>query len=107
MPCREKVSVRIIKYTFQILVMLQLVGQIKDASCELVCIVRERKRPGVRAEANQCSMIQLHVGSKTLVFPVQEVFGAPDADCAVVSAGRQVLPIAAEIDARHIPTVAL
>lgn len=52
-------------------------------------------------------MIQLHIGSQTLVFPLQEVFGAPDADGAVVSTGRQVLPITAEIKARHIPTVAL
>lgn len=52
-------------------------------------------------------MVQLHIGPKTLVFPLQEVFGAPDADGAVISAGRQVFPITAEIKARHIPTVAL
>lgn len=52
-------------------------------------------------------MIQLHVGPQTLVLPLQEVFGAPDADSAVVGAGGQVLPIAAEIKARHVPTVAL
>lgn len=52
-------------------------------------------------------MIQLHISPQTLVFPLQEVFGAPDSDRAVVSARGQVLPITAEIKARHIPTVGL
>lgn len=41
--------------------------------------------PGVWAEANQYSMIQFYIGSQTLVFPLQEVLGAPNSDCAVIS----------------------
>lgn len=52
-------------------------------------------------------MVQLHIGPQALVFPLQEVFGAPDPDGAVVGAGRQVLPVTAEVKARHVPTVAL
>lgn len=52
-------------------------------------------------------MIQLHIGPQTLVLPLQEVFSAPDPHSAVISAGSQILPITAEIKARHIPTVAL
>lgn len=52
-------------------------------------------------------MIQLHVSSQTLVFPLQEVLGAPDPDGAIIGAGRQVFPIATEIEARHIPAMAL
>lgn len=52
-------------------------------------------------------MIQLHIGPQTLVLPLKEVFSAPDPHSAVISAGGQVLPITAEIKARHIPTVAL
>lgn len=70
-------------------------------------VKERRRRPGVRAEANQCSMVQLHIRPQTLVFSLQEVFGAPDPDGAVVSAGCQVLPVTAEIKARDVPTVAL
>ena len=52
-------------------------------------------------------MIQIHVGAQTLVFPLQEVFGAPDPDGAVVRAGRQILPVTAEVQTRHVRTVAL
>lgn len=52
-------------------------------------------------------MIQLHIGSQTLVLAVQEVLGAPDPNSAVVSTGRQVLPVTAKIEARYISTVAL
>lgn len=52
-------------------------------------------------------MIQLHVGSQILVLPLQEVFGAPNPNGAVVSARRQVLPVTAEIKTGHVPTVAL
>lgn len=65
------------------------------------------ERPGVGAEADQCRMIQLDVGSQTLVLTIQEVFGAPDANGAVVRAGGQVLPVTAEIEARHVSAVAL
>lgn len=69
--------------------------------------VSEKGGPGVWAETDKCGMIQLHIGPQTLVVPLQEVFGAPDPDSAVVSAWRQVLPITAEIKARHVATVAL
>lgn len=52
-------------------------------------------------------MVQLHVGPHAAVLPFQEVLGAPDAHCAVVSAGCQVLPIAAEVQAGDASTVAL
>lgn len=52
-------------------------------------------------------MIQLYISSEALVFPVQEVLCAPNPDCTVISARGQVLPVAAEIKARHIPTVVL
>lgn len=52
-------------------------------------------------------MIQLHVSSQTLVFPLEEVLGAPDPDGAVIGAGCQVFPITAEIQACHIPAMAL
>lgn len=68
---------------------------------------RESERPGVWAETDQRGMIQVHAGSQTLVLPLQEVFGAPDPNGAVVGARRQVFPVAAEIEACHVPTVAL
>lgn len=66
-----------------------------------------QNKPGVWTEADQQGVIQLHISSQTFVFTVQEVFGAPDPDGAVVGTGSQVLPIAAEIEARHFPIVAL
>lgn len=69
--------------------------------------VSESERPGVWTEADQCGVIQLHVGPQTFVFPVQEVLGAPDPDGAVISTGCKVFPVTAEIEARHISTVAL
>lgn len=52
-------------------------------------------------------MIQLHIGPQTLVITLQEVFGAPDPNSAIISTGGQILPITTKIKARHIPTVAL
>lgn len=52
-------------------------------------------------------MVQLHIGSHATVLPLQEVFGAPDADGAIICTGGQVLAIAAEVHARYVPTVAL
>lgn len=52
-------------------------------------------------------MIQLYIGSQTLVLPLQEVFGAPDPDSAVISTRCQVLPITAKINTGHVPAVAL
>lgn len=66
-----------------------------------------RYPPGVRAEADKRSMIQLHIRPQTLVLTLQEVFCAPDSHSAVISTGGQILPITAEIKARHISTVAL
>lgn len=63
--------------------------------------------PAVRTEAHQGGMVQLHIGSHATVLPLQEVFGAPDADGAIICTGGQVLAIAAEVHARYVPTVAL
>lgn len=63
--------------------------------------------PAVRAEAHQGGMVQLHVGSHAAVFPLKEIFGAPDTDSAVIRTGGQILAVAAEVHARYIPTVAL
>lgn len=63
--------------------------------------------PAVRAEAHQGGMVQLYVGSHAAVFPLKEIFGAPDTDSAVIRTGGQILAVAAEVHARYIPTVAL
>lgn len=52
-------------------------------------------------------MVQFYVGSHTAVLTLQEVLGAPDPDSAVISAGNQVLAIAAEVEAGYTPTVTL
>lgn len=63
--------------------------------------------PAVRAEAHQGGMVQLHIGSQAAVFSLEEIFGAPDTDCAVICTSGQVLAVAAEVHAGYIPTVAL
>lgn len=52
-------------------------------------------------------MIQFHIGSHAAVLTLQEVFGAPDPDSAVISAGHQVLAVATEVEAGYTPTVTL
>lgn len=52
-------------------------------------------------------MVQLHVGPQAFMVALQEVFGAPDADGAVVCAGGQIFTVTAEIQTRYITTVAL
>lgn len=63
--------------------------------------------PAVWAEAHQGGMVQLHIGSHAAMFPLKEIFGAPDSDSAVIRTGGQILAIATEVHARYIPTMAL
>lgn len=63
--------------------------------------------PAVWAEAHQGGMVQLHIGSHAAVFPLKEIFGAPDSDSAVIRTGGQILAITTEVHARYIPTMAL
>lgn len=63
--------------------------------------------PGVRAEADECGMVVLHVGPQTFVISHQEVFCAPDADGAIVSTGGQVFTVTAEVQTHHCTAVTL
>lgn len=63
--------------------------------------------PGVGAEADERGVVVLYVGPQTFMISQQEVFSAPDADGAIVSAGGQVFPVTAEVQARHCSIVTL
>lgn len=52
-------------------------------------------------------MVQPHVGAQAAVLARREVPGAPQSDRAVVSARRQVLAVAAEVQAGDGAAVAL
>jgi hypothetical protein len=63
--------------------------------------------PAVRAEAHQGGVVQLHVSSHAAMLPLQEVLSTPDAHSTIISAGDQILAIAAEVHAGYVPAVAL